>query len=303
MSQRLAHAGRIRQAGVFGGASARRTLTQLALVAIGIAAVSAVDAADLRSSGQAAPAFMEAYAFSALESEVAGIHPHPTRDDLFLVAANSRPSYQRGQHSVLPAKYRGNLLVVNRRSGSVERAIPLGGVNYGGLAYGNGLLYVSSLDPAEIVKVDLDAGRILGRIAIAGPAGGLEYDSSRGRLLAQLYVSHPSLAVVNPKTGVTEATLWSDENAMDLAQVSGDLLCTWTSSFDGQAVGELRRIDAATGKVLGRMPLREVHTSMAALDKQVAGVDGFISLVRLDEASGKVGVWKYGYDRSAVVWQ
>jgi outer membrane protein assembly factor BamB len=300
MSQRLATAGKTRQAGALGGAA---LLTQLALVAIGVAAVSAVGAAELQRGDRTAPAFIEAYAFSALESEVAGIHPHPTRDDLFLVAANSRPSYQRGQHEVLPAKYRGNLLVVNRRSGVVERALPLGGVNYGGLAYGDGLLYVSSLDPAEILKLDLESGRVVGRIPIAGPAGGLEYDGVRGVLLAQLYVSHPSLAVVNTKTGVTEATLWSDENAMDLARVSGDLLCTWISSFDGQAVGELRRIDPATGKVLGRMPLPEVHTSMAALDKRVAGTEGFISLVRVAGATGKVGIHKYGYDRSAAVWQ
>jgi hypothetical protein len=245
--------------------------------------------------------FQGAYSFSALESEVAGIHPHPTRDDLFLVVVNRRPVYARGERAVLDERYRGHLLVVERHRGAVTRAIDLGGANYGGMAYGGRLLYVSSLDPPEILSVDIDAGRVVGRIAVSGPAGGLEYDQARSVLLAQMYVSQPHLAVLDPASARTLRTLWSDENAMDLALVSSDLLCTWVSSFDEHARGELRRLDPETGRVTGRLPLDRVHTSMAPLDRRVAGVEGFISLVRLDDA-GTVGVFRYAYDRSRAAW-
>jgi len=283
------------------GRSIGRALRRLAPLVVALVGASTAAAGDAQRAEPRGLSFLEAYSFSAHESEVAGIHPHPTRDDLFLVVVNRRPAYSRGQRAVLDERYRGHLLVVDRRRGTVTRATDLGGVNYGGMAYGDNLLYVSSLDPPEIIKVDLDSGRPVGRVAVSGPAGGLEYDRARSVLLAQMYVSQPHLAVVDPSSAMTVRTLWSDENAMDLALVSGDLLCTWISSFDRHARGELRRLDPATGKVTGRIPLSGVHTSMAPLDRAVAGTDGFISLVRLDEA-GRVGVWRYAYDRSRVSW-
>ncbi|KAK0038794.1 hypothetical protein Bpfe_031511 [Biomphalaria pfeifferi] len=60
---------------------------------------------------------------------------------------------------------------------------------------------------------------------------------------AQLFIGFPHLAVVEMKTGATVETLWSDESAMDIAQVSGDWLCTWASGFDKQANSELRLLD------------------------------------------------------------
>lgn len=241
------------------------------------------------------------YPFHALESEVAGIHPHPTDDRLFLLAANGRPAYRAGQKPQLPLEYRGKLLVIDRHTGKVERTIGLPAGNYGGLTHDGQSLYVSSLEPPEILAVDLPAGKVERRIPISGPAGGLKFDRGRRQLLAQLYVSHPHLAVIDPASGSTVNTLWSDDSAMDLADVDGDLLCTWASSFDEHAFGELRRLDRSSGRVTGRVRLPAVHTSMAALDTTVAGVDGFISLVRLD-AAGSVAVRRYAYDKSAVRW-
>lgn len=245
---------------------------------------------------------LEEYKFAAVETEVAGISPHPTDDRLFVVAANRRPVYRTGQKAIVPEAYRGRLLTVNRHTGAVVRAIELPGVNYGGVKFGAGALFVSSLEPPEILKLDFDTGRVLKRFPLPGPAGGLEYDARHGRLLAQLYTGFPHLAVVDAETGAIVDTLWSDESAMDLAIVDGDLLCTWESSFDQHAFGELRRIDPTTGKVIGRMPLRRVHSSMAPLIADVNGASGFISLVRTDEAAGTVAIVKYAYDRSKASW-
>jgi hypothetical protein len=241
------------------------------------------------------------YKLAALEAEVAGIHPHPSDDALFLVATNQHPAYLPGQEPVLQAQYRGKLLTVDRRTGEVVRTLDLGGGDFGGLAFGRGTLFVSRLEPPEVLQVELASGRTVRRIPLPGPAGGLEYDPIRGRLLAQLYVGYPHLAVIDLQTGVVVDKLLSDENAMDLALVGGDLLCTWASSFDRHAFGELRRIDPGTGRVTGRLALDAVHTAMAPLDRGVAGVDGFISLVRAD-ARGRVAVRRYVYDGASVAW-
>lgn len=284
---------------------ARRTFLLPAMVAV----VSAVAWVGQATGGTAATRGLPAgltlvaeYGFRALESEVAGIHPHPTDDALFLVATNSHPAYRAGQQPLLAESDRGKLLFINRHSGDVVRAIALPRGNHGGLAFDGRSLYVSQLEPPQLLEVDLGTGVIRRRIPISGPAGGLEYDGAQGRVLAQLYLSHPHLAVIDPSTGSMVGSLWSDESAMDLARVSGDLLCTWVSSFDEHAFGELRRIDTQTGRVTGRLRLPEVHTSMAALDRSVAGLEGFISLVRENTASGRVVIRRYAYDKSAVRW-
>lgn len=271
-------------------------------IVLALVVASFVPASSAKGPVASGPVFLEEYKVTALESEVAGIYPHPTDDALFLVAANGRPAYGAKQKPAMPAQYRGMLLTMNRHTGAVVSAFDLGGVNYGGIAYAAGALFVSSLEPPEILKVDLEGRKILRRIPLSGPAGGLEYDTSRGRLLAQLYAGFPHIAVVDPATGATIDTLPSDESAMDLAVVDGDLLCTWASSFDAQAFGELRRIDPATGKVTGRVPLKRVHSSMAPLNRAVNGTDGFISLVRADDDSGRVTVFKYAYSRATASW-
>src|SRR3546814_7420615 len=50
------------------------------------------------------------------EPEIAGIHPHPTREGLFFVAANAHPAYPAGQTPRLPEQYRGKLLTIDGRS-------------------------------------------------------------------------------------------------------------------------------------------------------------------------------------------
>jgi hypothetical protein len=245
---------------------------------------------------------LEDYPSPGLECEIAGIYPHPADDSLYFAAANEKPDYQPGQHPMLPVEFRGKLLVVDRHSGKIVNSFPLTGGQYGGIAYGEGHLFVSRLSPPEILKVNVENGAIVDRIPISGPAGGLKYDTENSVLVAQLYVSHPHLAVIDPKTKTTRETLWSDETAMDLANVRGDWLCTWVSGFDPAAFSELRLLDRGTGKVKGRVRLNGVYTSMAPLDKNVAGVDGFIAMVKLDGRSGRVVVRKHSYDGQAIKW-
>lgn len=246
---------------------------------------------------------LEEYKAPGSEVELSGIHPHPTDDNLYYVAANKNPAYRDGEKPVLAEKYRGKLLTVDRRTGNVVKAFDLVNGEYGGIGYGENSLFVSSLEPAEILQVNPETGAIMRRIPLSSPAGGLKYDKDRSRLVAQLFIGFPHLAVVEMKTGATVETLWSDESAMDIAQVSGDWLCTWASGFDKQASSELRLLDGKTGKVVGRVPLEGgVHTSMAPLDKKVAGVDGFICLVA-DRKAGKTTIRRYAYNKSKVSWR
>lgn len=230
-----------------------------------------------------------------LEMEISGIHPHPTRSDLYYVAANQRPVYRGGETPLLPEEYRGKLLTVNRQ-GEVVEAFDLVGGDYGGMAYGDGHLFVSSLDPAEILKVDPADGRVVARFPIDGPAGGLEYDPETNRILAQLFLAHPHLAVIDAGTGATVEQLWSDESAMGLAKVDGDLLCTWANSFETDGYGELRLLDGETGHVKSRISLDRVHTSLAPAE------DGFLSLVATGEEHGQVVVRRYAYRGNEVTW-
>ena len=75
------------------------------------------------------------------------------------------------------------------------------------------------------------------------------------------------------------------------------------SGFDSQAFSEIRLLSPETGEVEGRFPMAEgVLTSMAPLNPQVAGVDGFISLVALDRDSGETVIRKYAYNGDQVDW-
>jgi hypothetical protein len=274
-----------------------------AAVGIVLLAAGAAGATGDRTGKAAGLKLVDTYAIPGLEMEVGGICPHPTNDNLYFVAANFHPAYTGNQHPKLPLQYRGKLLTVDRYTGAVVRAFDLVGGDYGGLAYGDGYLFVSSLEPPEILKVDLSTGKIVSKIAVSGPIGGLEYDAANKHLIAQLYINHPHLAVIDPATGTTLRTLWSDESAMDLAFVSGDLLCTWASGYDKDAFGELRVLDPATGRVKHRIALSGgAHTSMKPLDRKIAGVDGFISLVSVDKRLGTVAIRKYAYDKAAFHW-
>jgi hypothetical protein len=159
-----------------------------------------------------------------------------------------------------------------------------------------------SREPAEILKVNPSNGSVVGRIPVSGPIGGLEYDNDRSILLAQIFRDIPHIAVINPRTGRTQETMWSDESAMGLAKVQGDLLCSWASGFDQHAFGDLRLLDPATGRVRGRLRTNEILTAMAPLSKKVAGIDGFIALTVLDPLTGAAAVRKYSYQKSLALW-
>jgi hypothetical protein len=167
---------------------------------------------------------IEDYKTPGLEAELSGIYPHGTDNSLYYVLANQKPPYRNGQKPMLPVEYRGKLLTVEKRTGKVVKAVKLAGAEYdfGGLVVADGYFYVASTNGAEILKIAPEANKIVQRYQLPSPAGGLGYDKERGVLIAQLFVGHPHLAVVDLKTGVIKENLWSDESAMGLAKVDGD---------------------------------------------------------------------------------
>src|SRR5438094_6296891 len=171
---------------------------------------------------------IEDYKSPGLEAELSGIFPHPTDDNLYYVLANLNPPYRNGQQPMLAQEYRGKLLTVEKRTGKVVRAERLAGADYdfGGLLIVDGYFYFASTNDAEIIKVDPRVNKVVRRYRLPSPAGGLGYDEERGVLIAQLFIGHPHLAVVDIKTGTITQNLWSDESAMGLAKVDGDWLCT-----------------------------------------------------------------------------
>ncbi|MEM9553230.1 MAG: hypothetical protein AAGC60_03150 [Acidobacteriota bacterium] len=232
-----------------------------------------------------------------LEAEISGIFPHPDRDDLYFALANQKPPYRQGQKPMLAEQYRGNLLTVDR-DGKIVDAVKLADDDFGGMAMAEGHLFVALTDAAEILKVAPATGDVVARFPLSSPAGGLAYDADRGALLAQLYVGHPHLAVVDPKDGTVLETLWSDESAMGLAKVDGDWLCTWASGWEPGSFSELRVLDQATGKVRARVNLDVVHSSLAPT--RTAEGEGFMSLVTVDSVSGETAIRKYSYVGTAL---
>lgn len=236
---------------------------------------------------------VDEYKTPGLECELSGISPHPTDGDLYYVMANSKPPYRYGQKPVLPERFRGKLLTVDRQ-GNVRKAVAVADDDFGGLACVDGSLYVALTNAAEVRKIDPETGKTLQRMALPSPAGGLGYDRERSALIAQLYVGHPHLAVIDLESGAVTETLWSDESAMDLAKVDGDWLCTWASGWEPGSSSELRVLDQKTGKFVERAVLDRVHTTMAPCTAG-AGQPGFICLVTLDSKSGATVIRRYRY--------
>jgi len=237
---------------------------------------------------------MDEYKTPGIESELSGIYPHPTDDNLYYVLANRKPPYRYGQKPMLPVEYRGKLLTVNR-AGQVLKAVSIVDDDFGGLTFVDGMAYIATTNSAEILKANPETGAILARFQLPSPAGGLDYDKDRNKLIAQLYVGHPHLAVVDPGNGQITESLWSDESAMGLIKVSGDWLCTWASGWDPGSFSELRLIDQTNGHVLSRMKLDKVHSSMAPA-RSSKGAAAFISLVTVDSANGQTVIRRYAYD-------
>ena len=247
--------------------------------------------ADSDSALAAAVAVIDEYKTPGLESELSGIYPHPANREQYYVLANRKPPYRYGQKPMLPVEYRGKLLTVNRQ-GEILNAVDMPADHFGGLVLQDGVAWVATTNTAEIVKVNPDSGEVLARFQLPSPAGGLEYDKERGVLIAQLYVEHPHLALVDPKSGKIVGKLWSDESAMGLAKVSGKYLCTWASGWDPGSLSELRIIDQADGHVRARVRLDHVHSVLApARDDQ--GGPAFLSLVTLDSHTGKTVIRRY----------
>jgi hypothetical protein len=180
------------------------------------------------------------------------------------------------------------------RSGRVRKAVKIADDDFGGLTFVDGIAYIALTNDSSIIAVNPDTGERLRRIPLASPAGGLDYDRELGALIAQLYVGHPHLALIDVKSGKVIGTRWSDESAMGLVKVDGDWLCTWTSGWDPGSFSELRIIDQSTGKVRSRMHLDNVHSVLAPARTR-DGRPAFLSLVTLDSATGKTVIKRYAY--------
>jgi hypothetical protein len=194
---------------------------------------------------------------------------------------------------MLAPEHRGKLLTVNR-AGRILKSVRIADDDFGGLAIVDGHAYAALTNGAAIVKADVESGRVLRSFPLPSPAGGLEYDSDRGVLIAQLYVGHPHLALIDIRTGAITETLWSDESAMGLAKVDGDWLCTWASGWDPGAFSELRVIDQSSGRIRARTRLDGVHSVLAAA-RTNGGRPAFMSLVTTDSYTGRTVIRRYSY--------
>jgi len=230
---------------------------------------------------------VDEYQTPGVETELSGIYPHPTDDNLYLVVTNEKPTYKPAMKPKLPVELRNKLLSVNRK-GEVVKVydLPSGGGLFGDLAYGDGHLWFGPLDPPAVWKFNMETGKVVARYPLPGPAGGMEFDQERSLIYVQSYIGHPHLVVVDPKTGANIKSLWSDENCQGMAKVDGDLLTVWSSSWDADAYTELWRLDPETGKPTSRLRLSGIHAAMAPLNKKVAGYEGFITLVHVESGEG-----------------
>jgi len=242
---------------------------------------------------EAAVEVVEEWKTPGIEPELSGIYAHPTDDNLYYVLTNLKPPYGSNHQPMLPETQRGKLLTVDKRTGEVVNTIRLADDDFGGLTHAEGYFYASLTNAAEVLKLDPNTFEVLQRIQLSSSAGGLDYDAERGALIAQHYVGHPHLAVIDLDTGAVTETLWSDESAMGLAKVDGDWLCTWASGWDPGSFSELRVIDQQTGKVRSRMLVDGIHTAMAPTRSDDGAA--FISLVTTNSATGQTVVRKYSY--------
>ena len=286
------------------GKSARRTLALVISVSwlasvtlLLIATPEASAAGEDNKRENAVLEFVDEYKTPGLETELSGICPHPTDNNLYFVVTNGRPTYKPSMKPMLPEKLRNKLLTVNR-NGEVVKVmdLPYGGGLFGDLKFADGHLWLGPLDPPAIWKLNLETGKVIARYTLPGPAGGMEYDRDRSLIYVQSYIGHPHLAVVDPKTGAVVKSLWSDENCQGMAKVDGDLLTVYTSSWDADAYTELWALDPETGKPLSRTRMEGIHAAMAPLDKKIAGFDGFMTLMhRGSGVTGETVIRRYRY--------
>jgi len=270
----------------------------LVVLIVGLIGSSAVSARNPNTADdarlRAVVHVIEDYKTPGLEAELSGIYPHPTDESLYYVLTNKKPPYRYGQKPMLAEEYRGKLLMVEKKTGKIVKAISIADDDFGGLVFAAGNFYAATTNGAEILKLDPKTFEILARYRLPSPAGGLGYDAERGVLIAQLYVGHPHLAVVSVKTGAVVESLWSDESAMGLAKVDGDWLCTWASGWDPGSFSELRVLDQKTGRVRARIRLDGIHTAIAP-EKDKDGGPAFLSLMTVDSRTGATVIRKFSY--------
>lgn len=238
---------------------------------------------------------IEDYKTPGIEAELSGFYPHPTDNNLYYLLTNKKPPYRYGQKPMLQEKYLGKLLTVEKKTGKVVGSVTIADDDFGGLVLAEGFFYAATTNGAQVLKIDPKTFKVLARYQLPSPAGGLGYDKERGVLIAQLYVEHPHLAIMDLKTGKVLNNLWSDESAMGLAKVDGDWLCTWASGWDPGSFSELRVIDQKTGKVRSRIRMEGVH-SVISPDADFNGKPSFLSLVTVDSYTGKTLIRKYSYE-------
>lgn len=272
----------------------------LALLLLASAPAGAEDpeqkkAADPAGAGPLARALepIDEYRTPGLEAELSGIYPHATDDDLYYVLANAHPPYQHGQTAQLDRRYHGHLLTVNRQ-GEIVSSLDLGDEHFGGLAIGDGFLYVALTNAAELLRIDPSSGEVVGRIPTASAVGGLDYDAERGVLLAHMYVGFPHIAVIDAESGALLETIAADESTMGLAKVDGDWLATWASGWEPGSISELRVLDPESGEARARLALDETHSVLAPADDGRGG-PALLALVTSDSESGRTVLRRYAY--------
>ncbi|MDQ1650781.1 MAG: hypothetical protein QOG60_2838 [Frankiaceae bacterium] len=270
----------------------------LILVAAFVSVGGAVGATPTDSALNGRVRVIEDYKTPGIEAELSGIYPHPTDDRLYYVLTNAKPPYRYGQKPMLAPEYRGKLLTVEKKTGRIVNSVKIVDDDFGGLVFADGNFYAATTRGSEILKLDPKTFAVLARFRLPSPAGGLGYDKERGVLIAQLYVGHPQLAVVDIKTGAIKGSLWSDESAMGLAKVDGDYLCTWASGWDAGSFSELRILDQETGRVKERMKLDGVHTAIAP-DRGSKGEPAFISVMTVNSDTGETVIRKFAYSAQA----
>jgi hypothetical protein len=230
------------------------------------------------------------YASPGLEAEVSGIYPHPTIAGAYYALINKRPPYRSEQKAVIDPKYGGSIVTVDRQ-GKITKSAHLADDDFGGLTYAKGHYYAALTAASEIIEFDPESGQVFRHIALPSPAGGLDYDRDRDAFVAQLYVQHPQLAIIDRASGQIIESLWSEESAMGLVKIGGDWLCSWASGWDPGSFSELRVINQRNGSVDERVILDKPHSVMAALPER----DSFMVLVTLDQKSGQTAIREYSY--------
>lgn len=261
-------------------------------VLVGFTGTSALAQDDARLKAAVQP--IEDYKTPGIEAELSGFYPHPTDSNLYYLLTNKKPPYRYGQKPMLPQKYLGKLLTVNKRTGEVVASVRIADDDFGGLVMAEGFMYAAITNGAQVLKIDPATFKVVARYPLPSPAGGLGYDKERGVLIAQMYVEHPHLAVMDIKTGKVLSTLWSDESAMGLAKIDGDWLCTWASGWDPGSFSELRVIDQKTGKVRSRIRMEGVH-SVLSPDTGDKAESTFLCMVTVDSETGRTIIRKYSY--------